>query len=101
MGSPAEAAAKARNLGVDIMAVGIANFDHDELLDVTQGDTKKVLTVKQYRDLVNVVNQTVKMICESAGVLPTPVPTPIPTAPSQPTPEPNVTTTTTATTAIG
>jgi hypothetical protein len=95
--SPAEAAAKARNSGVDIMAVGIADFDHDELLNVTQGDTKKVLTVRQYHDLVKAVNQTVQMICEHAGVLPTPVPTPIPTAPPQPT----VTTTTTATTTFG
>jgi len=96
--TPAEAAVRAKQMGVDIMAVGIAEFDYDELLEVTQGDTKKVLTVERHSDLVSAVNKTVKMICESAGAFPTPVPSPMPTAPTpvpptppptpQPTPQP-------------
>jgi len=86
--TPAEAAAKAKDLGVEIIAIGVSDYDHDELMSVTGEDSSKVLTVSSYDELVATVNQTVQMVCDNAVVLPTPAPTAAPPAPPPPAPLP-------------
>jgi len=86
--TPAEAAAKAKDLGVEIIAIGVSEYDHDELMSVTGEDSSKVLTVSSYDELVATVNQTVQMVCDNAVVLPTPAPTAAPPAPPPPAPLP-------------
>lgn len=89
-----EAAARARNLGVVIIAIGIVDSDYDELLNVTGGNKANVLTVKRHLDLLPAVNETQKMVCAHCLVLtpglrslrPTPAPHPGPGPP--PTPQP-------------
>jgi len=64
--TPGEAAAKAKDLGVEIIAIGVSDYEFDELMNITGGNTDKVLTVSSYDELLATVNQTVEMVCENA-----------------------------------
>jgi len=87
---PAGVAAKAREDGVTVVAVGIRDFDDDEkvrkmdeeMMAIVGGDKSKYLSVDSYSELVNIYQNTSKMICEhSDPIVPTPAPTPRPTGP--------------------
>jgi len=62
---PAAMAAKAREKGIEIVAIGVAEYDKDELMSVT-GDKSKVLTVKSHSDLLSIVNATAEVVCNNA-----------------------------------
>jgi Mg-chelatase subunit ChlD len=62
---PAPIAAKAREKGIEIIAIGVADYDYDELLNMT-GDKSMVITVKSHHDLLSIVNETAEVVCKSA-----------------------------------
>jgi len=94
---PEVAAAKARELGIDIIAVGVkaveearegADLEKKELLAIAGGNASRVITVDNYEKLLSIAGRTAQTVCETASIPPTPSPTPLPTCPTCPTPEP-------------
>lgn len=82
--SPEEPVLKAKERGIEIIAVGVGlQQDSSELLKLVDGADEKILTVQDHSELVTAVNKTVEMICDNSVVhakpcMPTPVPTSIP-----------------------
>jgi len=89
---PGEAALRARDDGIEIIAVGVGlDQNSDALLDLTGRVPEKILALDDYNDLLAVVDETVRVVCENAVVVPTPKPTPVPTPKPTPVPTPKPT----------
>jgi len=63
---PKDVAAKAKQSGIEIVAVGVNKFDYDELLLLAGNESSKVLTVKSHSDLSSMVNKLTQTICQKA-----------------------------------
>jgi len=61
---PGDVAKNASSLGITIIAVGVAAYDYEELLSIAGGDRHKVITVQDYSHLGEILEQTVKLVCE-------------------------------------
>jgi len=59
---PVAVAAKAREKGIEIVAIGVGLYDYDELVKVT-GDKSKVLAVKSPSELLSIVKETAEVVC--------------------------------------
>lgn len=60
---PAAVAAKARESGIEIVAIGIAEYNEEELKKVT-GDDEKVFLVNSHKDLLSIMKNTTDAVCE-------------------------------------
>lgn len=90
--SPKKATAMASSLGITVIAVGVSNYNEDELLTLTGGDKSKVFTLKEHKALHEVLGQIVKVICQNEpSAEPTPQPTLAPTPKPTPRPTPVLT----------
>jgi len=93
--SPGEAAKEAFAKGINIIAVGVANYNYAELLEIAGGDESRVITVADYSNMLSMLNKTVEAVCDT-NTHESPEPTPAPTLPPPdpnvvPTPEPEAT----------
>mmetsp|Transcript_85931 Transcript_85931/g.170580 ORF Transcript_85931/g.170580 Transcript_85931/m.170580 type:complete len:690 (+) Transcript_85931:71-2140(+) len=63
---PTAMAAKARERGINVVAIGVAEYDLDELMSLTGKNKSMVLTVKSHSDLSSIVNATAEIVCKHA-----------------------------------
>jgi len=64
--SPGEAAKEAFAMGINIIAVGVANYNYTELLEIAGGDESRVITVADYSSMLSMLNKTVEAVCDTS-----------------------------------
>ena len=63
-------AASMRNRGIQLIAIGVNNYDREELLNFTGGDPLMMKVVDNFNDLSQLVNKLIPLsgVCNAKGI---------------------------------